>query len=1144
MNHKTIAAPGVWLGLLILGFSDTAVAQPNTITTTPQQLMFTVVSGGVSPAQPVHVDSTFPTTVVIQVDSNSSWLHVGPGAVVNTPADLSVTVNAQGITPGSYMGTFTVTMSGQSSGLTVQVGLTVTGSTVLSVNPASMSFVAQFGATQGSPQGCPAQITSTTCQLAISSSGPVLNYTVFRSTNDAHPWLLIDRDNGTTGGTPLNVGVNPAAVPAAGTYTGTITVQSTTTIDAVAISVTLTVGSIATLSVAPTGPIQFLYQTGTAAPAPQQLTVSSNGGFVPFQVSVAQNQLSWLTVTPQSGSAGSGSPAILTLIVTPAGLLPGNYPALVTITPAGGISLPPVQVNLLVSNNPFLTAPTALLNFSAQFGGLAPPAQQITVGSTGGALNFTASASSTPPGWLSVSPGSGTTGTPSGTLSVSASPSGLVIGTYNGMITLAPTNGDQYTVQIPVTLTVGASSQVNAAPSALVFSFQTSQVQPAAQVVQLSTTGPPVSFTVATSVNAGPSCGTANWISAVAQGPVTPTTLTVSVNTSGMTSGSCTGKVTVTYTSGSANVNLDIPVTLFVSNSPLLNISLPQGFGLETATQGGSVITRRISLTSTDTVTSIPFSLTFQSSPCAWLIAASATGGTSGTTPGSIILSILPGCLTPGSYQGSITISSTNLPIPVTLNITLLINANVTLTVTPQSLTFTQFQGSTNQMSQTLSFHSSGGDANFIATAATDFGGTWLSVNPTSGNTSIGTLTVSAGSTVLPSNSYTGHITITFQGAITSSITIPVTLTISSPQTVSITPNQPLSFTFQIGGTAPASQKITITSTGGAVQFSVGTTSSGWLSVDASSGSTSKDINVSVNPLGLLAGVYIGSISISAPGVLLSPIVINVTLTVLALPPPQPFTITSTASNLAGLIAPGEEITIKGSNLGPASPALGVLFTLNPQGFVDPSLAGVRVLFDGNPGTPVFVSATQINVVVPFEIAGTVTTNIVVEYQGVQSAPRQQLVSSAAPGIYTLNFTGQGQAAVINQDGTINGPPGGVSTPGGVIATKPALPNTAISVYMTGGGQTNPPSITGSVNSLAFFMPLVNWTPTSGTVTATIGGVPAKVEFAGAAPGLLAGIVQVNLRVPNVTGNALAIVITINGVSTSLSPLAPTVAVQ
>ena len=1063
--------------------------------------MFTVVSGGVSPAQPVHVDSTFPTTVVIQVDSNSSWLHVGPGAVVNTPADLSVTVNAQGITPGSYMGTFTVTMSGQSSGLTVQVGLTVTGSTVLSVNPASMSFVAQFGATQGSPQGCPAQITSTTCQLAISSSGPVLNYTVFRSTNDAHPWLLIDRDNGTTGGTPLNVGVNPAAVPAAGTYTGTITVQSTTTIDAVAISVTLTVGSIATLSVAPTGPIQFLYQTGTTAPAPQQLTVSSNGGFVPFQVSVAQNQLSWLTVTPQSGSAGSGSPAILTLIVTPAGLLPGNYPALVTITPAGGISLPPVQVNLLVSNNPFLTAPTALLNFSAQFGGLAPPAQQITVGSTGGALNFTASASSTPPGWLSVSPGSGTTGTLSGTLSVSASPSGLVIGTYNGMITLAPTNGDQYTVQIPVTLTVGASSQVNAAPSALVFSFQTSQVQPAAQVVQLSTTGPPVSFTVATSVNAGPSCGTANWISAVAQGPVTPTTLTE-----------------------------DQQVGARARD--------------ETATQGGSVITRQISLTSTDTVTSIPFSLTFQSSPCAWLIAASATGGTSGTTPGSIILSILPGCLTPGSYQGSITISSTNLPIPVTLNITLLINANVTLTVTPQSLTFTQFQGSTNQMSQTLSFHSSGGDANFIATAATDFGGTWLSVNPTSGNTSIGTLTVSAGSTVLPSNSYTGHITITFQGAITSSITIPVTLTISSPQTVSVTPNQPLSFTFQIGGTAPASQKITITSTGGAVQFSVGTTSSGWLSVDASSGSTSKDINVSVNPLGLLAGVYIGSISISAPGVLLSPIVINVTLTVLALPPPQPFTITSTASNLAGLIAPGEEITIKGSNLGPVSPALGVLFTLNPQGFVDPSLAGVRVLFDGNPGTPVFVSATQINVVVPFEIAGTVTTNIVVEYQGVQSAPRQQLVSSAAPGIYTLNFTGQGQAAVINQDGTINGPPGGVSTPGGVIATKPALPNTAISVYMTGGGQTNPPSITGSVNSLAFFMPLVNWTPTSGTVTATIGGVPAKVEFAGAAPGLLAGIVQVNLRVPNVTGNALAIVITINGVSTSLSPLAPTVAVQ
>ena len=364
----------------------------------------------------------------------------------------------------------------------------------------------------------------------------------------------------------------------------------------------------------------------------------------------------------------------------------------------------------------------------------------------------------------------------------------------------------------------------------------------------------------------------------------------------------------------------------------------------------------------------------------------------------------------------------------------------------------------------------------------------------------------------------------------------------AQPQTVSVTPNQPLSFTFKIGGTVPASQKITVTSTGGPVRFSVDTTSGGWLSVDASSGSTPKDVNVSVNPQGLGAGTYTGSISISAPGVLQSPLVINVTLSMMELSPPQPFTITSTASNLAGLIAPGEEITIKGSSLGPAE---GVLFNVNAQGLVDPILAGVRVLFDGTPGTPTFVSATQINVVVPFEIAGNATTNLVVEFQGVQSAPSQQLVSSVAPGIYTLNFTGQGQAAVANQDGTINGPPGGVSTPGGVIATKPAPQNTAISVYMTGGGQTNPPSITGSVNIPDFLMPLVDWSPTSGTVTATIGGVPARVEFAGTAPGLVAGMVQVNVRVPmGVSGDELPIVITINRVSTSPSPLAPTIAVR
>src|SRR5207253_2877068 len=98
------------------------------------------------------------------------------------------------------------------------------------------------------------------------------------------------------------------------------------------------------------------------------------------------------------------------------------------------------------------------------------------------------------------------------------------------------------------------------------------------------------------------------------------------------------------------------------------------------------------------------------------------------------------------------------------------------------------------------------------------------------------------------------------------------------------------------------------------------------------------------------------------------------------------------------------------------------------------TLSGVQVLFDNIPGIPIYVSASQINVIVPFEIAGRLSTNIVVVYQSTQSAPIQQIVASVAPGIYTLNTTGQGQGAVVNQNGTINGPFGGVTVPGGVVS--------------------------------------------------------------------------------------------------------------
>jgi hypothetical protein len=145
-------------------------------------------------------------------------------------------------------------------------------------------------------------------------------------------------------------------------------------------------------------------------------------------------------------------------------------------------------------------------------------------------------------------------------------------------------------------------------------------------------------------------------------------------------------------------------------------------------------------------------------------------------------------------------------------------------------------------------------------------------------------------------------------------------------------------------------------------------------------------VNISIDPTNLVPGIYQGSITILAPSISPTPITIQVSLTVLAQATPQPQTITNNASNLSGPIAPGELITIKGTQLGPSSPANGVLFSVNNQGGVNSTLAGVRVLFNTTPGTPIYVSANQINVIVPYEVGAFATVNVVVEYQGAQSA--------------------------------------------------------------------------------------------------------------------------------------------------------------
>lgn len=275
-----------------------------------------------------------------------------------------------------------------------------------------------------------------------------------------------------------------------------------------------------------------------------------------------------------------------------------------------------------------------------------------------------------------------------------------------------------------------------------------------------------------------------------------------------------------------------------------------------------------------------------------------------------------------------------------------------------------------------------------------------------------------------------------------------------------------------------------------------------------------------------------GSITAQLPATFngLTPIAVQAaasadSINIMAAAPPAPTlitTITNGASGASGPIAPGEIITIKGTGLGPAA---GVRFSVDPTtGKVDTTLAGVQVTIGGVPAPITYASAGQINAIVPYEIAGQTQVALTVQYQGASSTAQPLPVAAAAPGAFTLNSTGSGQAVAANQDGSLNGP------------SSPAPKGSYLVIYFTGGGQTVPAGATGSVNSLTILKQLQN-------VTATVGGQPATVTFAGAAPGLVDGVGQLNIQLPaNIaTGNALPLVISVNGIA---SPPTATLAVQ
>jgi uncharacterized protein (TIGR03437 family) len=339
-----------------------------------------------------------------------------------------------------------------------------------------------------------------------------------------------------------------------------------------------------------------------------------------------------------------------------------------------------------------------------------------------------------------------------------------------------------------------------------------------------------------------------------------------------------------------------------------------------------------------------------------------------------------------------------------------------------------------------------------------------------------------------------------------------------------------LPLTFVIGGAVPSAQSISVTSSPSGQSFSA-TADASWIALSSSSATTPGTITVSVNPAGLKAGPYVGTIRVGPQTA------VQVNFTVLN---PPPF-VTSVSPST---IPPGSDdttITLTGSgfvngavvqfSVGSNSlpttfvdsgtlqvviykglaeaAATYTLVVVNPQsapsqpfqvvigtrvpmftaasvvnaasfagGPVAPgeivSIFGTNltgnVTFDRAPATLVFSSPNQVNVTVPYSVSGTTVLQM-----GASSV--QLPVASSAPGIFAAASAGDG----------------------------------IIVLYATGCG-----SLTTDALPLCALPVLV-----------TVNGEPAQVLYAGIAPGLVQGANQINFKLPSdITTGQVSIILT------------------
>lgn len=399
----------------------------------------------------------------------------------------------------------------------------------------------------------------------------------------------------------------------------------------------------------------------------------------------------------------------------------------------------------------------------------------------------------------------------------------------------------------------------------------------------------------------------------------------------------------------------------------------------------------------------------------------------------------------------------------------------------PSSITFVQQVGDPAPETQSISLSTPAGLLDFTVTA---LDGPWLNVSPSAATTPA-QIVLGVEPLGLQPGIYSAQLRIDL-GAIGSRWIRVNYILAPSPSLIALP--QRLRFQYTQFGIEPPSQALFLTSTSRNAEVQLATTAS-FIEIVRPSGLLPSNFQIRVKPTNLAPATYTGSITVS--GALYNSIDVPVELVVSRATQPL--------VSLSGLVngarqqqlpmAPNTMMSLYGLNLG-------------QPGITKVYVAGRQVPVNA-------VSPGQVNFTIPAFLNGYPSADVEVEVLGQKSQPIALGVRATSPGIFTASGAGSGQAAAINQDGRSNS------------TTRPARPGSALSFFVTGFGLPGPRDGDGLQRLVL-------------PVFVRIGGVPARVEFAGPTPSLGEAVQQVNVRLPDSvpTGPTVPVVMNVGGVDT------------